>query len=205
MDDAEIKKQLVELAQMIDQYEQADPSSPSLLEMHNRVEKRAGEIFIKLPNPVSEAEFKKYLLENVVALRAKRDEGGKDELKDVSSTGLDEDQREALRRTLEKLDLRLESVELTAEAFRYKTPVGTLREIINHKNISFTDDQYTDRKAYIFACFSELAYLQHSKFDLPTRDRYKVVPSDALSGLQTHEVTVEMPMVMMRTFETETK
>jgi hypothetical protein len=53
-------------------------------------------------------------------------------------------------------------------------------------------DAYTYWKGYIFACFSELAYLQRTKYDLPSNARYKIVPSETLENLQIHDLTFNL-------------
>jgi triacylglycerol lipase len=90
---------------------------------------------------------------------------------------------------------------LAAAAFSGRTPLGSLREMITDKGNDFNSDEPSGRKAYIFACFSELAYLHHTRFDLARDSRYKVVPSEALLEMYTHDFRINLREMMMRAVE----
>ena len=108
----------------------------------------------------------------------------------------------ALERTLveadeeaSKIAKELDFENLARKAFP-KTPVAWLQQIGFRPEYSWDSDERTERKAYIFACFSEIAYLQYTKFDLPGEGRYKVVPSEALENLRTHNMRFDLAAVV---------
>jgi len=105
---------------------------------------------------------------------------------------------EALKEAEEqKRDLvaHLDPDELAKKALD-NSPIRWLSQVSRDNSCGWNSDVRTDRKAYIFACFSELAYLQHSKFDLPGQGRYKVVPSEALEYLRTRDVHFNLEEVV---------
>ena len=94
-----------------------------------------------------------------------------------------------------KIAKELDFENLAKKAFP-NTPVEWLRQVGYRPEYSWDADERTDRKAYIFACFSEIAYLQYTKFDLPGEGRYKVVPSEALENLRTHNMRFDLAAVV---------
>jgi predicted lipase len=86
---------------------------------------------------------------------------------------------------------------LAISAFQKKrTPINWVSEISRDLRLGWDSDARSDRKAYIFACFSEIAYLKYTKHDLPVNARYKVVPSEALENLRTYEVQYDLEKVL---------
>jgi hypothetical protein len=96
---------------------------------------------------------------------------------------------------LSKMQDALDPQRLGISALRQSTPFGGLLGKIDDKSQNWTADDHTDMKAYIFACFSELAYLQYSKYDLIGRGRYKVVPSELLGLIQDYDIKLDIEKI----------
>jgi hypothetical protein len=62
-------------------------------------------------------------------------------------------------------------------------PWSSLRDVIREHSPRWDEDAQAPIKAYIFACISEIVYQQMSKYELPGRSRYKIIPSLALQKL----------------------
>jgi hypothetical protein len=67
---------------------------------------------------------------------------------------------------------------------------------VNDPSVNWADDAQSWKKAYLFACLSELVYLRMSKYELRGKDRYKVIPSSALRLLLENDLEVELSQVM---------
>ena len=78
------------------------------------------------------------------------------------------------------------------EAFRGATPLARLYLHINNSNNDWTSNERTPRKAYIFSCFSELAYLHLAQHELPGHDRYKLFPSFVLREFIRHNIRLDV-------------
>lgn len=52
------------------------------------------------------------------------------------------------------------------------------------------------RKAYVFACLSEIVYLQVGKYELKGKDRYKIIPSEVLRLLLETNMRLDWSQVL---------
>ena len=83
-------------------------------------------------------------------------------------------------------------------ALRDITPMSRLYRIIR-KVQNWSSDTREWTKAYIMACFSEIAYLHVTDHELAGRDRYKIfAPSLVLSYLLDHGHRIDLAAVMLR-------
>jgi hypothetical protein len=91
----------------------------------------------------------------------------------------------------------LEPKNLATQAFkRHATPISWLKTVGYNPQYDWSSDVKTDRKAYIFSCFSEIAYLKYTKYNVPDNARYKLVPSEALEYLQTQGLEFDLETVL---------
>ncbi|HTF65051.1 MAG TPA: lipase family protein [Edaphobacter sp.] len=119
---------------------------------------------------------------------------------------MSEDDRDSLnnfgfQEGLKRLSEEASSTEFAREAFRYDTPLSQLRQMLRDEGADFDSDEETALKKYIFACFSELAYLRRTKYDLPARDRYKVVPSETLDEIKNYDFEINTEMLLRESLE----
>jgi hypothetical protein len=77
-----------------------------------------------------------------------------------------------------------------------KSPAAGLWNLVNDPSVNWSDDTQNWKKAYLFACLSELVYLRMSKFELRGKDRYKVIPSAALRFLLENDLEVDLSQIM---------
>lgn len=59
-------------------------------------------------------------------------------------------------------------------AFKLATPMQRIYNCINRSNVKWQDNAHDIIKAYVMACFSEIAYLHLTDIELNSRDRYKI-------------------------------
>ena len=78
-----------------------------------------------------------------------------------------------------------------------KFPATQLWTLVNDISVNWADDTQNWKKAYLFACLSELVYLRMSKYELRGKDRYKVIPSAALRFLLENDIDVDLSQVMI--------
>jgi len=69
--------------------------------------------------------------------------------------------------------------------------------LVNDTSVNWADDIQNWKKAYLFACLSELVYLRMSKYELRGKDRYKVIPSAALRFLLENDIDMDLSQVMI--------
>jgi hypothetical protein len=84
---------------------------------------------------------------------------------------------------------------IVIEAFRGATPLSRLYSHINRLSNDWSSDQRARNKAYVFACFSELAYLHLAQHELPRRDRYKIFPSITLRDFIARNIRIDVRVV----------
>jgi hypothetical protein len=77
-----------------------------------------------------------------------------------------------------------------------KSPATGLWNLVNDPSVNWPDDTQNWKKAYLFACLSELVYLRMSKYELRGKDRYKVIPSAALRFLLENGLEVDLSQMM---------
>jgi hypothetical protein len=77
-----------------------------------------------------------------------------------------------------------------------KSPIGGLWNLVHDPDVNWADDTQNWKKAYLFACLSELVYLRMSKHELRGKDRYKVIPSAALQFLLENDIDLDLSQVM---------
>jgi hypothetical protein len=63
------------------------------------------------------------------------------------------------------------------------SPLGNIRSMVREPGADGTDNGQNWTKALLCACLSELVYLRMSQYEVPGRDRYKVIPSSSLRSL----------------------
>jgi pimeloyl-ACP methyl ester carboxylesterase len=67
---------------------------------------------------------------------------------------------------------------------------------VHDPSVNWADDTQNWKKAYLFACLSELVYLRMSKYELRGKDRYRVIPSAALRFLLENDIDLDLSQVM---------
>jgi hypothetical protein len=77
-----------------------------------------------------------------------------------------------------------------------KSPISGLWSLVHDTSVNWADDTQNWKKAYLFACLSELVYLRMSKYELRGKDRYKVIPSAALRLLLENDIDLDLSQVM---------
>jgi hypothetical protein len=77
-----------------------------------------------------------------------------------------------------------------------KSPASGLWTLVNDPSVNWADDTQNWKKAYLFACLSELVYLHMSKYELRGKQRYKVIPSAALRFLLENSLELDLGQVM---------
>ena len=82
-----------------------------------------------------------------------------------------------------------------------KSPISGLWSLVNDTSVNWADDAQNWKKAYLFACLSELVYLKMSKYELRGKDRYKVIPSSALRFLLENDIDLDLSQVMTEAAE----
>lgn len=170
--------------------------------MAGEADKKLGEIGERLTP--EEQDFVRQVIRNMLAemLRsAGRD--GKDGIlaKFGGASNEFENLVERARVDADKMGIELLPSNVAVEAFRKTgTPIPWLNRATLDGSLAWDKDEYMERKAYIFACFSELAYLQRTKYDLPGNGRYKVVPSEALENLIIHDLTFGLDQTFLDLF-----
>jgi hypothetical protein len=78
-----------------------------------------------------------------------------------------------------------------------KSPATQLWMLVNDTSVNWADDMQNWKKAYLFACLSELVYLRMSKFELRGKHRYKVIPSAALRFLLESDMNIDLSQAMI--------
>ena len=78
-----------------------------------------------------------------------------------------------------------------------KSPAAQFWMLVNDTSVNWADDIQNWKKAYLFACLSELVYLRMSKYELRGKDRYKVIPSAALRLLLENHIDIDLSQVMI--------
>ncbi|CAN5587640.1 hypothetical protein BH10PSE14_BH10PSE14_33610 [soil metagenome] len=82
-------------------------------------------------------------------------------------------------------------------AFRSRTPMARLYRCIGRAGASWGTDDCDALKAYVMACFSELAYLPLTEQELGARDRYKIFePSLVLAEFKRSKITIALIEVL---------
>jgi hypothetical protein len=79
---------------------------------------------------------------------------------------------------------------------RPDSPLRTIWQMINDPNVDWSRDDQSWQKGYVMACFSELVYLRMSKYEVPGRDRYKVIPNSALKFLLEHNIQIDLDRLL---------
>jgi hypothetical protein len=97
----------------------------------------------------------------------------------------------ALPRT--PIDLAARARELLGSG---KSPISGFWSLVNDSSVNWADDAQNWKKAYLFACLSELVYLRMSKYELRGKERYKVIPSSALRFLLENDIDLDLSQVM---------
>jgi hypothetical protein len=82
-----------------------------------------------------------------------------------------------------------------------RAPISGLWNLVHDPSVPWADDAQNWKKAYLFACLSELVYLRMSKYELRGKDRYKVIPSAALRFLLENDVDLDLSQVMTEAAE----
>jgi hypothetical protein len=62
--------------------------------------------------------------------------------------------------------------------------------------VNWADDVRNPAKAFLCACLSELVYLHMSKYEVPGKDRYKVIPSSALQQLLGAGIRIDVKQLV---------
>ena len=84
------------------------------------------------------------------------------------------------------------------KAFRNSTPVSRIYELINDPKIKWANDEHITIKAYIMACFSELAYLHLTEYELTNEPRYKLFnPSLALDDFIKRGIRINLRDILI--------
>ena len=73
--------------------------------------------------------------------------------------------------------------------------------MLRNKDSDFESDEESALKKYISACFSELAYLRRTKYDLPARSRYKVVPSETLDEIRNYDFEIDTESIIRQSLD----
>jgi hypothetical protein len=83
-------------------------------------------------------------------------------------------------------------------AFHDRTPMAGLYRCINRAGVNWQTDDHDPIKAYVLACFSELAYLHLTDQELAARDRYKLFePSVARTALRNWSLRLDLVAIML--------
>jgi hypothetical protein len=107
----------------------------------------------------------------------------------------EEEQKEKEAEQLKTLDPET----IAVSAFdKKRTPIDWVSEISRDIRLQWDDNHKSERKAYIFACFSEIAYLKYTRYDLPIDTRYKVVPSETLENLRALNMDYNLENVLKK-------
>jgi hypothetical protein len=86
------------------------------------------------------------------------------------------------------------------DTFRRATPMSRLYSCINSLMTKWQDDSQDPIKAYIMACFSELAYLHLTDVELAARDRYKIFePSICQTEIFRRRLRLDLTQIMPST------
>ncbi|HEX8624766.1 MAG TPA: lipase family protein [Allosphingosinicella sp.] len=84
-------------------------------------------------------------------------------------------------------------------AFHGRTPMARLYNCINRVDVDWQTDPRDPIKAYVLACFSELAYLHLTDQELAARDRYKLFePSVTRAALRNWPLRLDLVAIMAR-------
>lgn len=82
-------------------------------------------------------------------------------------------------------------------AFKGKaTPVGNIWPLVNDSRIHWGNNAKNWTKAYVFACLSEIVYLQIGKYELKGKDRYKIMPSEVLRLLLETDIRLDFARIL---------
>lgn len=163
---------------------EADPENDKHIQLNlgrviERIRPRVQEFVAAHPGSLPHADLKRYVEEETTEVRL---QGA------LNEEEFEEEVREKW----------LNPETLATSAFRKaRTPIHWLRQISYDPNLGWNSDIRTDRKAYIFSCFSEIAYLKFTKFDIPIKEnRYKVIPSEVLENLRTYNMEYDLEKVL---------
>lgn len=79
-------------------------------------------------------------------------------------------------------------------ALQGKTPISQIWKLVNGaRTINWAADTHDPIKAYIMACFAELAYLHLPTFEVPGQDRYKLfTPSAVADALRRANIRIDV-------------
>lgn len=86
------------------------------------------------------------------------------------------------------------SAQTAIDAFRGVTPLSRIYVCMSLAR-DWASNARSLEKAYVLACFSELAYLHLSDNELPGRDRYKIFPSFLLRELVQNPPSLDLDVV----------
>jgi hypothetical protein len=64
--------------------------------------------------------------------------------------------------------------------------------LVNDPSVNWANNAQSWVKAFLCACLSKLVYLHMSRFEVPGKDRYKVIPSSALQQLLRAGIPIEV-------------
>lgn len=92
------------------------------------------------------------------------------------------------------------TVDVTEDArdvFKGKaTPMGNIWPLVNNSKVKWVSNSKDWTKAYVFACLSEIVYLQIGKYELKGKDRYKIIPSEVLRLLLETAIRLDFARVL---------
>jgi pimeloyl-ACP methyl ester carboxylesterase len=92
--------------------------------------------------------------------------------------------------------------EISAALRRREVPVSLLQQFIRASAIDWTSNNRSDHKAYVMACWSELAYLQLAEHEMATLDRYKVFePSLVRRALAERKFLIDLEALVPQVAE----
>lgn len=111
----------------------------------------------------------------------------------AANPGLDQPQQDTVTDAPLPRDLTNKLIQLLNQP---DSPLRAIWQMINDHSLDWSKDDKNWNKGYVMACFSELVYLRMSKYEVPGRDRYKVIPSSALRFLLEHNIQIKIERLL---------
>lgn len=90
----------------------------------------------------------------------------------------------------------LSSTDVVSQSLTETGLVRKLPHLILKLGADWLEDSYSPTKGYILACFSEIAYLQLSPFEIIKKKRYKVFPSNVLRDIFEFQIRINISMLI---------